>query len=208
MANYTSGIPTAIQTLAITQQPIQDNFTVLSATIGNNHVAPTDPTAADRGKHNFVVLRRQVADGVSTLNESVFYTKFNPEDSSISAPYFAGKVAPFIFNVPLAFQSDHKNLPAHTSTVVYNFLTTNTPPMVGTVLLYDNTNPTRTLFSPFFWNGAIAYTPGNNPNYNGQLASGGDLVGFDDFGNPTIAVHNTSGTNHPDCNLVFTGVIL
>jgi hypothetical protein len=205
---FNPGIPAPTHTLAADQPLITQNFTEIANDFGRNHVSFVDPTPGNRGKHNLVTLRRQAVDQVSTIDESVLYTKFNPQDSSISAPYFAGKAVPFIFNVPLAFQSDHKNLPAHTVTVVYDFLATNTPPMVGTVLLYDNTNPTRTLFSPFFWSGAIAYTPGTNPNYNGQVASGADLVGFEDFANTTIGVHNTSGTNHPDCNLVFIGVIL
>ena len=72
MPNYTTGIPTAAQSLGITQQPIQDNFTVLDTTLSVNHVAMNTVGA---GKHKFVQMPIQASAPTTLGNEGALYTK-------------------------------------------------------------------------------------------------------------------------------------
>lgn len=72
MPTYTLGIPTANQSLGVTQQPIQDNFTVLNTTISVNHVAMND-SSGNQGKHKFVQMPTQgtsTATGAPATNNS------------------------------------------------------------------------------------------------------------------------------------------
>ena len=75
MPNYTLNMPQGTQTLAQTQQLINDNFTVINSSIATNHVPLTDGTAANRGKHNLVVMPVQAAGPVTGATETAVYTK-------------------------------------------------------------------------------------------------------------------------------------
>ena len=75
MPSYTLNMPQGTQTLAQTQQPINDNFSVINSTISTNHVPLTDGTAANRGKHNLVVMPVQAAGPVTGATETAIYTK-------------------------------------------------------------------------------------------------------------------------------------
>ena len=72
---YTPGTPLPNQTLASSQPEIRNNFLNITDTIGRNHVPPTDPTAANRGKHNIVQLPQQSSGPSTSATEGAIYTK-------------------------------------------------------------------------------------------------------------------------------------
>jgi hypothetical protein len=63
--NYTTGIPTAAQSLGITQQPIQNNFSVINTAFAVDHVAFNNPNA---GYHNVIHIPNQTIASQSTWN--------------------------------------------------------------------------------------------------------------------------------------------
>ncbi len=72
MSTFTPGIPTTGQSLGITKQPIQDNFTTINTTLSVNHVAMN---SLDQGKHKFCTFPSQgtssagsPATGVNEMN--------------------------------------------------------------------------------------------------------------------------------------------
>lgn len=69
---FTTGIPTAAQSLGETQQPIQDNFTVLNTTISQDHVAMN---TAGAGKHKFAHLVVQGSAPSTASPELAIYAK-------------------------------------------------------------------------------------------------------------------------------------
>jgi hypothetical protein len=75
MANYTTNTPLANETLSHSQPLIRNNFLNLESTIGLNHVAPTDATVADRGKHKWVAFKNQAGDPAVAGTDTNIYTK-------------------------------------------------------------------------------------------------------------------------------------
>ena len=57
-STFTPDMPKATQTLAITQQPINNNFLAIDDSIGRNHEPPSVNTAV-KGKHKFVEFELQ-----------------------------------------------------------------------------------------------------------------------------------------------------
>lgn len=76
---YLPGIPTGGQTLSASQPQIQGNFTQLNTSFATNHVALTDATVANRGKHKYTVFPSLTALGIAipatSGTEGAFYTK-------------------------------------------------------------------------------------------------------------------------------------
>lgn len=72
---YVSTIPNPGDTLAGSQPQIRGNFSEINTDFARNHVALTDATVANRGKHNVVEFNLQVADPVLIATEGELYTK-------------------------------------------------------------------------------------------------------------------------------------
>ena len=72
---YIPTIPNPGDTLAGSQPQIRGNFSEINTDFARNHVALTDATVANRGKHNVVEFNIQAADPVLIATEGELYTK-------------------------------------------------------------------------------------------------------------------------------------
>ena len=73
--SYNPNVPQSNQTLAATQQPIQNNFNTLNEVFGINHVPFTSTNASLQGKHNFCSFPSQASDPSTTTTELALYAK-------------------------------------------------------------------------------------------------------------------------------------
>lgn len=74
---YTTGIPSASQSLGETQNAIKDNWEVLRQTIIANHLGPNQ---ADRGKHTFINMRNQ---GSAPTGQTGFFTIYSDNTTEL-----------------------------------------------------------------------------------------------------------------------------
>lgn len=168
---YNPNIPLSSDRPSQSQSQILTNFSELNTVFSVNHVAFDNVTIANRGKHNDVSLLQQAADPAAVVGEGQLYTK---QIASVPAPSY--RIAAGIYGVPLVINAgDFATINGTANT--YDF--SGQPAMMGTVQCVDLGNFTRTLFSPFqFDGGAIV----NLPGANGQLASGASLIKFQGSG--------------------------
>lgn len=77
MSGYISNVPLSNQTLSQTQPTINNNFTVLNANMGADHVDFTNspPPGGNGGLHNKVSLVQQGGDPSSATSIDILYTK-------------------------------------------------------------------------------------------------------------------------------------
>ena len=72
---FDPAIPQPSDFLSVSQGELLTNMTQLNTVFGNEHIAFDDGVAADRGKHNQLVMPEQGADVGTGANEGAAYTK-------------------------------------------------------------------------------------------------------------------------------------
>ena len=168
---YNPSIPQSTDIPSQSQSQLLTNFTQLNTVFSTNHVAFNNATVANRGKHNDVSLLQQAIEPAAVANEGQLYTK---GVAGVPAPTY--RIQAGIYSVPLVINAgDFATINGTANT--YDF--SGQPAMMGTIQTVDLANLTRTLFSPFQFDGAGLV---NLPGANGQLASGSQLVRFQGSG--------------------------
>ena len=182
MPNYTLNMPQATQTLAQTQQPIQDNFSVANSTMGTNHVPMTDGTVANRGKHKYVTLIRSPGAAAPVGTDLILSQEVSNTTPYIKAVNSTGATWP----VGLRYTVTNIAVGAgHTS--ILDMTPYNST--VGTVLVWRNSTPSDQVFTSYvFPNGGAPSVQG------GQLISGGKLTGITTSGN-FLQIVSSQATN-------------
>ncbi len=69
---FTPNIPTTGQSLGVTKNPINGNFTAINTTISQDHVAMND---ANQGKHQWSTYVNQASPPTTASNETLVYSK-------------------------------------------------------------------------------------------------------------------------------------
>jgi len=186
---YLPGIPNATDIPAQSQPQLKENFTQLNTQFKAEHNA-FDSGAAD-GHHLAVTLPQNptVAAPAGTDWQLIHDLAGGKETLDVK---YAG---PAYFHIPLRHLSKPAVNIAHHFTGTLNILDFATinigADSSGTILLYDNNNFTRTVFSPFVYTVGTLYIPVGS----GQLTAGttftkvGGLLSMlqlvvDDYDNP------------------------
>ena len=181
---YVAGTPLAGEAPSVSQPKMQTNFAQLKTYLDLEHLPIT--TGALNGKHKWMTLSEIPTSFPAppgpvgtdlllkkTLVGNTWYVEFLDGGGRI-------------WYVPLRREFTPIVIPAGSALTNILDLATlgyvGASAIAGTVQLYDNGNPTRTLFSPFSLFGGNLYLPGVSPNYSGQLASGSQFPGFEGAG--------------------------
>jgi hypothetical protein len=133
---YNPSIPNAGDLISDSQSQIKTNFSQMNTVFGNNHVPPTDGTAANRGKHNLCTLIEQPSDQVTAASEGVIYTKdYNGSTNLFWRPESNGTAVLLTNNLtPTAATNGYTFLPGR---LVIQWGTQNIPSQTNTVIVFN-----------------------------------------------------------------------
>ena len=170
---YIANIPLPGDKPSVSQGQMNQNFLQLNSQFSSEHNAFDSP-AAD-GKHKYVTLQRSLGVPPAGTN-MVIAQALTPAGN----PYLQALNSTNIFSIPLTYINPAGiAIAAGSGTrTLIDFAALGFIPQAGTLLLYDNSDITRTVFSPFVYRGGILETPGTA----GQLVAGSVFTRFDSAG--------------------------
>lgn len=180
--SYNTNIPQPSQTLAQTQPGINTNFSLINTGFAQDHVSYA--TGTNVGKHDKITFI-QGSSGKTvtpTGTDSILFTKSVAGVPTLGYN-FQATAGLIQSQIPIAL---HYSLALGTSTTVNLVGFNNFPAMYGTILMFDAAATTRTLFSPFVFDGTGLRVPalsGTFPAVTGQLPSGTAFKNFTYSGN-------------------------
>lgn len=171
---YLPGIPAATDKPAQSQSDIQENFAQLNNQYKTEHVA--FDAASSNGQHKFVTLRQSA--GVPPTGSKITLSQALTT-APLSNPYlqvYFGNAAGYpndFYSVPLMKTfTKHITGGSHTFNLVdFGAAGLNLIAQTGNIFIYDDSNRTRTIFSPFVYIGGTLTIP-SGAGINGQLRSG------------------------------------
>lgn len=170
---YLPTIPAANDKPAQSQPQIQTNFTELNTQFSTEHIA--FDSAINNGQHKFVTLKRSA--GVPPVGTDMVMAQALTVAGN---PYLQALNSTTIFSIPLVYTNPVAiNIPAGTGVRnILNFAGLGFLPQAGTILLYDNNQPGRMVFSPFVYKAGTLSIPVGSA----QLATGTTFRKMDSAG--------------------------
>nr|CAB4126362.1 hypothetical protein UFOVP88_24 [uncultured Caudovirales phage] len=215
---YNPNIPAANDAPTSDQPLMQQNFLLANQYFGVDHDSYTSNanSGANRGKHNKITLVQQsiVPSPSSGTTDSVIFTK---SVGGAPAPQFNYNPSSGLqqYAIPIALSTLNLSLGNSSQVNIFNF--TNYPSMYGNVFIFDTTQQSRTIFSPFVWTGTACWLPGTSGtppgSGQGQLNPSNNwkflfpiLNASSPFGGPsaTLQLNKDSGTY--TVNVLITAV--
>ena len=182
---YSPNIPQAADIPSQSQSQILTNFQQLNTIFSRDHFAFDDATSNLRGHHQFVQLTRQAADPVVSISPGGCIYGKQAGGGTNTGPFWESATTVLAYSMQVCARAGNFPLVNGTNNI-NNFA--GLPTMAGYALAIDVSTPSRTLLSPFYWDGTNITFPGTA----GQLASGSTLVRFTESGSQAQIV-STAG---------------
>lgn len=192
---YLPTIPAATDKPAQSQADIQENFTQLNNQFKTEHVAFNAATL--NGQHKFVTLQR--GGGVAPTGQNVILAQAVTPAGNPYLQFYQGTAAGYssdFYSIPMT-ASTSKALAAHAGNHTYSLVDFTTfggvgkplIPQTGTILVYDDSSRTRSVFTTFVYIGGVLNIPG------GQLTSGTTFLGLTSAGS-VLQLHTNNMPAH------------
>lgn len=165
--SYDPTIPKATDRPSASQGAMLINFAQLNTQIGTEHTALN--AGAGNGKHKYITLVQSpgapapVGNDVVLTQEVAFLHQYLKTKN-------AGGSSRYIPQIKNQFNAI--NIPGTQTVNLIDFATIEVDHTSGTIFVYDQGNPARSIFTTFFYVPGTLYIPGVSPDYNGQLRSG------------------------------------
>jgi hypothetical protein len=165
--SYDPTIPKATDRPSASQNAMLINFGQLNTQIGTEHTALN--AGAGNGKHKYVTLVQSPAVPAPVGNDVVL-----TQEVAFSHQYLktknSGGSSRYIPQIKNQFTAI--NIPGSQTVNLIDFSTIEIDHTSGTILVYDQGDPSRSIFTTFFYTPGTLSIPGVSPDYNGQLRSG------------------------------------
>lgn len=167
--SYDPTIPKAVDRPSASQGALLINFGQLNTQFGVEHSSLRVGPGNGDGKHKYITLKQSPGAPAPAGNDVVL-----TQEVAFSHQYLktvnSGGSSRYIPQIKNQFTAI--NIPGSQTVNLIDFATIEVDHTSGTIFVYDQGNPSRSIFTTFFYTPGSLFIPGVAPDYNGQLRSG------------------------------------